>query len=312
MVSAAADLWQLPNAAYCDRVGSCFTDDAAIDVRHSILMIAGFAIEGVVTAELVRRGRYGWAAIVAMPALALLVLAAALVALGIGTLGPPPNLPALNTPELANITGGWAVGLIAASAIANVLAIRIRLPRRPLGGRIQSPRWTHLLRGFEMGLPALGAVVCLGAVAAELGYQLSPARGFCPNYGDDGMLGTWCFEPLISLIVLVLALIGAGVAGTATFLARRRSVLRAMLVEAPVALFAAWLGAILLWSPSPERPLLNTPPPGFWLDGFAAGLLLVGMAVITCAFVLHLYGALATRHPQQSTTGPAPAPSRTV
>jgi hypothetical protein len=142
------------------------------------------------------------------------------------------------------------------------------------------------MRALTVGLPVLAAAALAFAAAMEAAFLLSPAAGFCPEYG--GVLSYCLFPPseiAAFIIGVAVGLAGASVASLVFawrghFGAARASALPGFLGVVLAIFVAAQQGT------PPAEPLLNSPPPGygFYGTGGYAGLVGVILLGAACCF----------------------------
>ena len=143
-------------------------------------------------------------------------------------------------------------------------------------------------RAQTVGLPALAAAAFAFAAAMEVAFLLSPAAGYCPEYG--GILSFCLFPPSeIAAFIIGLALCLAAASVASLVFAWRGHFGAAGGFVSPgfVGVVLALFAATQQSGPSAE-PLLNSPPADYWLYeiGRYAGLLGVVLLAVACAFRL--------------------------
>jgi hypothetical protein len=121
------------------------------------------------------------------------------------------------------------------------------------------------------------------AAAMEIAFLLSPAVGYCPEYG--GFLEICLFPPSeTASLAIWLALGLAGAAVGSCFFAARGILGRAAAFASPGLIAAVLaLGAAVSNNTSNPFPVLNTPPPGYWLYGAGTAAYLVGSILLGVA-----------------------------
>jgi uncharacterized membrane protein YeaQ/YmgE (transglycosylase-associated protein family) len=144
-------------------------------------------------------------------------------------------------------------------------------------------------RTLTVGVPALAAGALLLAAAIEIAFLQSAAAGYCPEYG--GILDFCLFPPSEDAgITIWLALGLAGAAAGSCVFAWRRILGKAAAFASP-GLIGTVVGSAVAVSNntgSNPFPVINTPPPGYWLVDAGHIAALVGTILLGVACVVQL------------------------
>jgi len=160
-------------------------------------------------------------------------------------------------------------------------------------------------RALTVGVPALGVAALAVGAAVEVAFLLSPAAGYCPEYG--GIL-SYCFFPPSEIATLTigvaLGLTGAGVASLVHAWREHYGAAGALVLPALLGVVLVLIAAARQGSP-PAEPLLNSPPPGYGLFETGGYAVLVGVVLLgtACCFQLAVW-LRDSRSPDQASQLP--------